>query len=137
MRPVSHKIYGIPQTINSANYVYFLAYQQLFSLRGNSDAESDPKRLVSPRDLDRIVTCELLRFCAGHAISPNVNCYIAELLSLHRGQGLEILWRDSLQCPTEEQYITMVNNSALYTTRPIFLLLDSCLQRPVGCSGWL
>lgn len=27
--PVAHKIYGIPQTINSANYVYFLAYQEL------------------------------------------------------------------------------------------------------------
>ena len=26
---VAHKIYGIPQTINSANYVYFLAYQEL------------------------------------------------------------------------------------------------------------
>jgi hypothetical protein len=28
-RTVAHKIYGIPQTINSANYVYFLAYQEL------------------------------------------------------------------------------------------------------------
>lgn len=35
----------------------------------------------------------------------------AELLSLHRGQGLELLWRDSLQCPTEEEYVSMVNNS--------------------------
>lgn len=34
-----------------------------------------------------------------------------ELLSLHRGQGLEILWRDSLRCPSEEDYIKMVNNS--------------------------
>ena len=34
-----------------------------------------------------------------------------ELLNLHRGQGLELLWRDSLQCPTEEEYIGMVNNS--------------------------
>ncbi len=31
--PVAHKIYGIPQTINSANYVYFLAYQELFKFR--------------------------------------------------------------------------------------------------------
>jgi hypothetical protein len=31
--PVAHKVYGVPQTINSANYVYFLAYQELFSLR--------------------------------------------------------------------------------------------------------
>lgn len=32
-------------------------------------------------------------------------------MNLHRGQGLELLWRDSLQCPTEEEYIAMVNNS--------------------------
>jgi geranylgeranyl diphosphate synthase type 3 len=30
---VAHKIYGIPQTINTANYVYFLAFQELFALR--------------------------------------------------------------------------------------------------------
>jgi geranylgeranyl diphosphate synthase type 3 len=37
---------------------------------------------------------------------------LGELILLHRGQGLEIFWRDSLQCPTEEEYIEMVNNSA-------------------------
>lgn len=31
--PVAHKIYGVPQTINCANYVYFLAYQQLSNLQ--------------------------------------------------------------------------------------------------------
>ncbi|PPQ75032.1 hypothetical protein CVT26_011930 [Gymnopilus dilepis] len=83
-KPVAHKIYGVPQTINTANYVYFLAYQELFALRG-SDKSAQPRQ-----PLDALVT--------------------AELLSLHRGQGLEILWRDSLQCPSEEEYITMVNN---------------------------
>jgi geranylgeranyl diphosphate synthase, type III len=34
-----------------------------------------------------------------------------ELLNLHRGQGMDLLWRDSLTCPTEEEYIHMVNNS--------------------------
>jgi len=32
-----------------------------------------------------------------------------ELLSLHRGQGLELFWRDSLTCPTEEEYVDMVH----------------------------
>ena len=31
--PVAHTIYGIPQTINTANYVYFLAMQDLLRLR--------------------------------------------------------------------------------------------------------
>ncbi|KAG8809105.1 geranylgeranyl pyrophosphate synthetase, partial [Serendipita sp. 399] len=58
--PVAHKIYGIPQTINSANYVYFLAYKQLFALRAADD---------SHERLDEIVN--------------------EEFLNLHRGQGLE------------------------------------------------
>ncbi|KAI0077209.1 terpenoid synthase [Panus rudis PR-1116 ss-1] len=95
--PAAHKIYGIPQTINSANYVYFLAYQELFSLRANvlaskqsGEDATEPRRRVCVEDLDRVVT--------------------NELLNLHRGQGLELLWRDSLKCPTEEEYISMVNN---------------------------
>jgi geranylgeranyl diphosphate synthase, type III len=39
--------------------------------------------------------------------------FLDELLSLHRGQGLELYWRDSLQCPTEEEYIAMVNDSCV------------------------
>ncbi|CAG8906703.1 unnamed protein product [Penicillium egyptiacum] len=31
--PVAHKVYGIPQTINSANYAYFLAQQELIHLK--------------------------------------------------------------------------------------------------------
>jgi hypothetical protein len=30
---VTHKIFGVPQTINTANYVYFQAYQELFKFR--------------------------------------------------------------------------------------------------------
>ncbi|KAB5592782.1 hypothetical protein CTheo_3766 [Ceratobasidium theobromae] len=81
--PVAHKIYGIPQTINTANYVYFLAYKELFKLR-DWDASNQTK------DLDKVVT--------------------EELLNLHRGQGLDLLWRDTLECPTEGEYIEMVNN---------------------------
>lgn len=31
--PVAHTVYGVPQTINTANYVYFLAFQELLNLR--------------------------------------------------------------------------------------------------------
>lgn len=60
---VAHKIYGVPQTINSANYVYFLAYQELFALRSGVDGSTDSvkgeqgeARLIPFRELDRIVT---------------------------------------------------------------------------------
>ena len=49
-RPVAHKIYGIPQTINTANYVYFLAFQELRSLSG-------PDAVPSQTDLISIITC--------------------------------------------------------------------------------
>ncbi|KAL1945260.1 hypothetical protein VTO73DRAFT_2111 [Trametes versicolor] len=105
--PVAHKIYGIPQTINSANYVYFLAYQELFALRSGVGADNDARqRLVPFNELDRIVT--------------------AELLSLHRGQGLELLWRDSLQCPTEEEYVSMVNNKTGGLFRVAVKLMMAC-----------
>ncbi|GAA5955108.1 hypothetical protein JCM8115_001853 [Rhodotorula mucilaginosa] len=77
--PVAHKIYGIPQTINSANYVYFLAYQEL--------------QRIHPRP--------------GEKIEEMVT---QELLNLHRGQGMDLFWRENLICPTEPEYIDMVNN---------------------------
>ncbi|EJD49068.1 terpenoid synthase [Auricularia subglabra TFB-10046 SS5] len=84
--PVAHKIYGIPQAINSANYVYFLAFKEIFDLRDQLKAENGG----NAPELDKLVN--------------------GELLNLHRGQGLDLLWRDGLTCPTEDEYISMVNN---------------------------
>ncbi|KAG6884722.1 hypothetical protein C0993_008703 [Termitomyces sp. T159_Od127] len=48
---VAHKIYGVPQTINTANYVFFLAYKELISLRDQGSFQHE-----SERKLDTIVT---------------------------------------------------------------------------------
>ncbi|KAG9233512.1 geranylgeranyl pyrophosphate synthase-like protein [Amylocarpus encephaloides] len=74
--PVAHSIFGTAQTINSANYVYFLALQELGKLK-------NPKA---------------------------VNIYTEELLNLHRGQGMDLFWRDILTCPSEDDYLEMVGN---------------------------
>lgn len=74
--PVAHNIFGTAQTINSANYVYFLALQELFKL--NNPAA--------------------------------IQIYTEELLSLHRGQGMDLFWRDTLTCPSEDDYLEMVSN---------------------------
>jgi len=52
--PVAHSIYGIPQTINSANYIYFCALRELERLNSPQlfkvfygiiqDEESDDSR---------------------------------------------------------------------------------------------
>lgn len=83
--PVAHAIYGVPQTINTANYVYFLAFQELLKLRDENGSDDQ-----------------------GHDLASMVT---DEMLSLHRGQGMELFWRDSLTCPTEEEYVQMVLGS--------------------------
>ncbi|ETN08553.1 hypothetical protein F442_09311 [Phytophthora nicotianae P10297] len=72
-QPVAHHIFGVPATINCANYVYFLSLQKCQAL-GN------------PRALQ---------------------VYTDEMLRLHQGQGLDIFWRDHLQCPTVDEYLEM------------------------------
>jgi geranylgeranyl diphosphate synthase type 3 len=99
-QPVAHKIYGVPQTINAANYVYFLACEELFALRSDDHSTSGSLNPVTGEERPS-------RQPPKYDLGPTV---MAEILSLHRGQGLELLWRDSLQCPTEEEYLEMVNN---------------------------
>lgn len=43
--PVANTVYGVPQTINTANYVYFLAVQELLKLEtlGEGDDEGVKK----------------------------------------------------------------------------------------------
>jgi geranylgeranyl diphosphate synthase type 3 len=74
--PVAHSIFGTAQTINSANYMYFIALQEI-------------QKLNNPGAID---------------------IYVQELLNLHRGQGMDLFWRDTLTCPTEEEYLEMVGN---------------------------
>ncbi|KAL6815630.1 geranylgeranyl pyrophosphate synthase [Trichoderma sp. SZMC 28013] len=74
--PVAHNIFGVAQTINSANYIYFAALQELVKL-GNQSV---------------------------------IQLFAEELLNLHRGQGMDLFWRDTLTCPTEDDYLEMVGN---------------------------
>ncbi|PWN53149.1 terpenoid synthase [Violaceomyces palustris] len=91
--PVAHKIYGVPQTINTANYVYFLVFSEIFAMTDSSLPHHPPSSSTSSSkrtSVERLV--------------------VDELINLHRGQGMDLLWRDSLICPTEEEYVEMVNN---------------------------
>lgn len=36
--------------------------------------------------------------------------FAEELVNLHRGQGMDLFWRDTLTCPTEDDYLEMVGN---------------------------
>ncbi|PPR01030.1 hypothetical protein CVT26_015631, partial [Gymnopilus dilepis] len=93
----------VPQVINTANYVYFQAFGHLSSLRGS--------------------TTDLARY---H------NIVIEELLNLHRGQGLDLYWRDTLSCPTEQEYIDMVNNKTGGLFRLAVRLMMAVATKNVG-----
>nr|AGN73054.1 geranylgeranyl diphosphate synthase [Epichloe funkii]AGN73063.1 geranylgeranyl diphosphate synthase [Epichloe coenophiala]AGN73090.1 geranylgeranyl diphosphate synthase [Epichloe coenophiala] len=88
--PVAHHIFGIAQTINSANLAYFIAQREL-------------EKLTNPR---------------AFAI------YNEELINLHRGQGMELHWRESLHCPTEDEYLRMIQKK----TGGLFRLAIRLLQ---------
>lgn len=50
--------------------------------------------------------------------------YTEQLLELHRGQGMEIYWRDNFQCPSEEEYKTMT----VRKTGGLFMLAIRLMQ---------
>ncbi|XP_017778431.1 PREDICTED: geranylgeranyl pyrophosphate synthase isoform X2 [Nicrophorus vespilloides] len=88
--PVAHKIYGVPSSINAANYAIFLALEKCSKL--------------------------------NHPDATKV--FIEQLLELHRGQGMEIYWRDNFKCPTEEEYCEMTKKK----TGGLFMLAIRLMQ---------
>lgn len=97
--PVAHNIFGTAQTINSANYVYFLALQEA-------------QKLNSP--------------CA-------IDIYVQELLNLHRGQGMDLFWRETLTCPSEDEYLEMVGNKTGGLFRLAVKLMQAESQTEKDC----
>ncbi|PYI10666.1 geranylgeranyl diphosphate synthase [Aspergillus sclerotiicarbonarius CBS 121057] len=89
-QPVAHEIFGTAQTINSANYVYFLALREVRKL-GSGEA---------------------------------VGVFLDEMENLHRGQGMDLFWRDTSTCPTEAEYLEM----ALNKTGGLFRLAIRLMQ---------
>jgi geranylgeranyl diphosphate synthase type 3 len=66
---------------------------------------------------------ELSKLGAGEEA---VNIYTEELLALHRGQGMDLFWRDTGTVPKTEDYLRMVANSTLpFTSRetPLQMLI--------------
>lgn len=95
----SHLIYGVPMTINTANYMYFRAMQILQDIS----------------DGDNLILQELMVI------------FNEEMINLHRGQGLDIYWRDSLLkfIPDDAMYFNMVMNK----TGGLFRLTVKIMER--------
>lgn len=89
--PAAHCVFGSAQTINSANFIYFLAQQELLHLSNWSEA---------------------------------VRIFNEELLNLHRGQGMDLFWRETFTVPTEDEYLRMISNK----TGGLFRLATRLMQ---------
>ena len=88
--PAAHKVFGVAQTINTANYAYFQVLSDV--------AHWQPRALPA---------------------------LIRELEWLHRGQGLELYWREHATCPTESEYADMVVHKTGGLFRVALCLMDS------------
>jgi geranylgeranyl diphosphate synthase type 3 len=91
--PVAHLVFGVAQTINSANYTYFQAMEELYKLKDPSGA---------------------------------MKIFLEEMLNLHRGQGMDIFWRDTLTTPTESEYLKMVSNKTGGLFRLALRMMMAC-----------
>lgn len=65
-----------------------------------------------------------LERCHGLRNDAAMKVFVGEMLNLHRGQGHDIQWRDATSCPTEAQYVSMVQDK----TGGLFRLAVGLLQ---------
>lgn len=101
--PVAHKVYGTPQVLNTANYVYFLVFKEVEAMGSEAGSGSSTPGESSLGGASSSSS-------STRKATQSERLLVEEMINLHRGQGLDLLWRDTLTCPTEEEYVEMVRN---------------------------
>lgn len=104
----SHLIFGTPMTINTANYMYFHAMEILQDIA----------------KYDNVLLKDLMVI------------FNEEMINLHRGQGLDIYWRDSLPqiIPDDQMYFNMVMNKTGGLFRLTVRILERLTAKALGFS---
>ncbi|KAJ3498827.1 hypothetical protein NMY22_g19565 [Coprinellus aureogranulatus] len=102
-QPVAHRVFGLPHTINTAAYAMFVAMSKLYTITG---------------------------------LTPSVHqtlmdIFLEEILELHRGQGLEIYWRETGTCPSEDEYFCMIKQKTGGLFRLGVRLMAACSSSSV------
>ncbi|KAJ3751790.1 farnesyltranstransferase [Lentinula raphanica] len=108
-QPVANSVFGIPQTVNAASYIVIKVYKDALELRAIM------KNILPGSAPEEIIT--------------------EELLNAHRGQGMDILWRDLVRCPTEDEYVDMIKNKTASLFRILMRLMMACAteRKAVNC----
>ncbi|AAS52447.1 AEL238Cp [Eremothecium gossypii ATCC 10895] len=101
----AHVVYGSPMTINTANYMYFVS----MSLLGQLAAQRPAGPL---QDLLKV--------------------FNEEMMNLHRGQGLDIYWRDTFTVPSEHDYLRMVMHKTGGLFRLTVRIMEALREGPDG-----
>lgn len=105
--PAAHCVYGMPLTMNCANQVYFIALQKILALPSYALSVSASTNLA----LKGLASSSAASYYASHLSQMSVDLakvFTEEMICLHEGQGMDILWRDTHRCPTMEEYDMMV-----------------------------
>ncbi|KAF1814889.1 geranylgeranyl pyrophosphate synthetase [Eremomyces bilateralis CBS 781.70] len=63
-----------------------------------------------------------------------IEIFTDELLNLHRGQGMDLFWRDTLTCPTEADYLEMVGNKTGGLFRLAIKLMQAESSIDIDCT---
>jgi geranylgeranyl diphosphate synthase, type III len=96
--PCASMIYGVPLTLNCANQGYFLAMRhcvELDEIFEREEAERERQNTGNVRG------------------GPSaIEIFTEELLRMHVGQGQDIKWRDGHTCPSEDEYMAMLEERA-------------------------
>lgn len=93
---MAHEVFGVAPTINAANYVYFLALQKVEVIQVYQIVPFSPKW--------RCPECIHQRANQSPSWSSRGDWLVLR-------KGMDIYWRDHLQCPTEEEYKQMISDS--------------------------
>lgn len=113
---VAHSIYGVATTINASGYGYFLALEKLFDLQ-HADVTLLPHSHFYVFFPAHTLIHSNFKWQAGRI-------YTEQVLEIHRGQGMDIYWRDNFICPTEAEYKQM----AVRKTGGLFTLIVRLMQ---------
>ncbi|KAF3425602.1 hypothetical protein E2986_05989 [Frieseomelitta varia] len=116
--PVAHNIYGVASTINAANYSMFIALEKLLAL--------------NHPEVNKLYNIKIRAQC--------IQVYVEQLLELHRGQGMEIYWRDNYICPSETAYkqMTIRKTGGLFDLAvKLMQLFSDCKENFIPLAGIL
>ncbi|KAL8882664.1 MAG: hypothetical protein Q9198_000377 [Flavoplaca austrocitrina] len=58
-----------------------------------------------------------------------VEIFNKELVNLHRGQGMDMYWRDTMNTPTEDEYLLMISNKTGGLFRLAIRLMQAVSKR--------